>query len=73
MLAQKTPQKAAIRPDKAEHFIHTFESLSPEISTGMRIANAENMYVHCTAHFRYARFGTGLRGNWIAGVRLRGG
>ena len=40
MLAQKTRQKAAIRPDKVEHFTHTFESLSPEIYAVMRIANA---------------------------------
>ena len=72
MLAQKTRQKAAIRPDKVEHFALTFESLSPEIYTGMRITNADNMYMYCTAHFRYARFRTGLRGNRIAGVRLRG-
>ena len=71
MLAQKTRQRAAIRPDKVEHFTHT-ESLSPEIYTSMRIANADNMYVYCTAHFRYAWFRTGLRGNRIAGVRLRG-
>ena len=73
MLAQKTRQKAAIRPDKVEHFTHIFESLSPEIYTGLRIINADNMYVYCTAHFRYVRFPTGLRGNWIAGVRLREG
>ena len=73
MLAQKTQQKAAIRPYKVEHFTHTFESLSPEFYTGMRIANADNMYVYCTAHFQYERFRTGLRGNRIAGVRLRGG
>ena len=35
MLAQETRQKAAVRPDKVEHFSHTFESLSPEIYTGM--------------------------------------
>ena len=37
MLAQKTQQKAAIHPDKVEHFTHTFESLSPEIYNGVRI------------------------------------
>ena len=75
MLAQKTRQKAAIRgrPDKVEHFTRNFESLSPEIYTGMRIANADNMHVYCKAQFRYTRFRTGLRGNRIAGVRLRGG
>ena len=62
MLAQKTRQKEAIRPDKMEHFTHTYESSSPEIYTGMRIANADNMYAYCTAHFRYARFRTGLPG-----------
>ena len=66
-------QKAAIRPDKVERFTHTFESLSPEIYTGMRITNADNMYVYCTAHFCYKRVRTGLRGNRIAGVRLRRG
>ena len=35
---QKTRQKIAVRSDKMEHFTHTFESLSPEIYTGMRIA-----------------------------------
>ena len=54
ILAQKTRRKAAIRPDKVEHFTHTFESLSPEIYNGIRIANAENMYAYCTAHFRNA-------------------
>ena len=72
MLARETRQKAAVRPDKVEHFTRTFESLSPEIYTGMRIASADNMYVYCTARFRYARFRTGLRENRIAGVRLRG-
>ena len=73
MLAQKTQQKAAIRPDKVEHFTPTFESLSLEIYTGMRIAYADNMYVYCTAHFRYTQFRAGLRGNPIAGVQLRRG
>ena len=35
MLAQKARQEAAICPDKVEHFTHTFESLPPEIYTGM--------------------------------------
>ena len=45
MLAQKTRQKAATRPDKVEHFTHSVESLSPEIYTGMRIANVDNVRV----------------------------
>ena len=35
--------------------------------------NADNMYVYCTAHFRYTQFRAGLRGNRIAGVQLRRG
>ena len=66
-------QKAAIRPDKVEHFTHTFESLPPEIYTGMQIVNVDNIYVYCTAHFHCARFCSGLQEHWIAGVRLRGG
>ena len=54
-------------------FIHTFDSLSPKIYTGMRIANADKMYVYCTVQNRYAWFRAGSRGNRIAGVRLRGG
>ena len=69
MLAHKTRQKAAIRPDKVEHFTHTFQNLSLEIYSGMRIANADNMYRYFTAHFRYAQFRTGLRRNRIAEVR----
>ena len=54
MLAQKTRQKVAIRLDKVGHFTHTFESLSPEIYTGMRIANADNMicYLHSRSAYR---------------------
>ena len=33
--------------------MHTFDSLSPEIYTGMQIANADKMYVHCTVQNRY--------------------
>ena len=72
MLAQKTRLKAEICPNKMEHFTHTFETLSPDIYTGMQIANADNMYLYCTAHFSYARFCTGSRGNQITRVRLGG-
>ena len=72
MLAEKTRLKAEICPDKMKHFTRTFETLSPGIFTGMLTANADNMYLYCTAHFRYGRFCTGLRGNRITQVRLRG-
>ena len=72
MLAQKTRLKAEICPDKIEHFTHTFETLSLDIYTSTQIANVDNMYLYCTAHFRYAQFCTGLRRNRITQVRLRG-
>ena len=72
MLAQKTRLKAEICPDKIEHLTHTFETLSLDIYTSMQIANVDNMYLYCTAHFRHAQFCTGLRGNRITQVRLRG-
>ena len=52
MLAQKTRLKAESCPDKMEHFTQT---LSPDIYTGMQITNADNMYLYCKGHFRYAR------------------
>ena len=70
MLAQKTLLKEEICLHKMEHFTRTFETLSPDIYTGMQIANADNMYLYCTAHFRCARFCTGWRGNQITRVRL---
>ena len=72
MLAQKTRLKAEICPDKMEHFTCTFGTLSPDIYTGMQTANADNMYLYCTVHFRHAQFCTGMRGNGITRVRLRG-
>ena len=70
MLAQKTRRKAAIRPDKVEHFTHTFENLSPEIYIGMQIANADvdltyTCIVQCsfvTSDFAPDCEGTGLPG-----------
>ena len=51
--------------------LHTHLSVCNRKSTrGFWITNAENMYVCCTAHFYYPRFGTGLRENWIAGERM---
>ena len=51
-----------MRQDQVEHFTHTFESVSPNIYTGVRIVNADNMHMYSTVHFRYARFSTGLPG-----------
>ena len=72
MLAQKTRLKAEICPYKMENFTRIFETFSPDIYTGMQIANADNMHLYYRAHFRYAQFCTGLRGNRITRVRLGG-
>ena len=70
---QKTQQKIASRPDKMEHFTHTFESCHRKSTPVCGSRNADNMYAYCTAQFHYKRFRTGLRGNRITGVWLRGG
>ena len=67
MLAQKTRQKVAIRPDRVEHFTYTFESLSPEIYTGMWIANVDTFTCIVQRNFVTSDFAPDCKGTGLPG------
>ena len=66
-ITTETRQKVAICPDREEHFLHIFESLSPEI-----YAVDCELQITCTCVL-YSVLSLRAISHRIAGVQLRGG